>query len=36
MFPHLFEPLALRHRGMFSRIGATPAQVERMRAEHGI
>ena len=25
-----------RHRGMFSRIGATPAQVERMRAEHGI
>jgi aromatic-amino-acid transaminase len=21
---------------MFSRIGATPAQVERMRAEHGI
>jgi aromatic-amino-acid transaminase len=25
-----------RHRGMFSRIGATPEQVERMRAEHGI
>jgi aromatic-amino-acid transaminase len=25
-----------RHRGMFSRIGASPAQVERMRAEHGI
>jgi aromatic-amino-acid transaminase len=25
-----------QHRGMFSRIGATPAQVERMRAEHGI
>ena len=25
-----------RHRGMFSRIGATPAQVEAMRAEHGI
>ena len=24
------------HRGMFSRIGATPEQVERMRAEHGI
>jgi aspartate aminotransferase len=24
------------HRGMFSRIGATPAQVERLRAEHGI
>jgi aspartate aminotransferase len=26
----------LRHRGMFSRIGATPEQVERMRADHGI
>jgi aspartate aminotransferase len=25
-----------QHRGMFSRIGATPAQVEQMRAEHGI
>lgn len=25
-----------RHRGMFSRIGASPEQVERMRAEHGI
>lgn len=24
------------HRGMFSRIGATPQQVERMRADHGI
>ncbi len=24
------------HRGMFSRLGATPDQVERMRAEHGI
>ncbi|MCU0911838.1 MAG: aspartate/tyrosine/aromatic aminotransferase [Rhodobacteraceae bacterium] len=24
------------HRGMFSRIGASPDQVERMRAEHGI
>ncbi|MCX7645743.1 MAG: aspartate/tyrosine/aromatic aminotransferase [Rhodobacteraceae bacterium] len=24
------------HRGMFSRIGATPEQVERMRADHGI
>jgi aspartate aminotransferase len=24
------------HRGMFSRIGATPEQVERLRAEHGI
>ena len=24
------------HRGMFSRIGATPDQVERLRAEHGI
>lgn len=24
------------HRGMFSRIGASPEQVERMRAEHGI
>ncbi|QDL92731.1 aspartate/tyrosine/aromatic aminotransferase [Paroceanicella profunda] len=25
-----------RHRGMFSRLGASPAQVERLRAEHGI
>lgn len=25
-----------RHRGMFSRIGASPEQVERMRAENGI
>ncbi len=25
-----------RHRGMFSRIGATPAQVEQMRADYGI
>jgi aspartate aminotransferase len=25
-----------QHRGMFSRIGATPAQVEQMRADHGI
>jgi len=25
-----------QHRGMFSRLGATPEQVERMRAEHGI
>ena len=25
-----------QHRGMFSRIGATPEQVERLRAEHGI
>jgi aromatic-amino-acid transaminase len=24
------------HRGMFSRLGATPAQVERMRTENGI
>ncbi|MFN4156813.1 MAG: aromatic amino acid transaminase [Gemmobacter sp.] len=24
------------HRGMFSRLGAAPAQVERLRAEHGI
>lgn len=24
------------HRGMFSRIGATPEQVEKMRAENGI
>jgi aromatic-amino-acid transaminase len=24
------------HRGMFSRIGATPGQVERMRVDHGI
>jgi aromatic-amino-acid transaminase len=26
----------LRHKGMFSRLGATPEQVERLRAEHGI
>ena len=25
-----------QHRGMFSRLGATPAQVEAMRADHGI
>ena len=25
-----------QHRGMFSRLGATPAQVERLRAAHGI
>ncbi len=25
-----------RHRGMFSRLGLTPAQVERLRTEHGI
>ncbi|MBP1806075.1 aromatic amino acid transaminase [Rubellimicrobium aerolatum] len=25
-----------RHKGMFSRLGATPEQVERMRADHGI
>lgn len=25
-----------RHRGMFSRIGATPQQVEKLRAEHGV
>ncbi len=25
-----------QHRGMFSRLGATPAQVERLRVEHGI
>ncbi len=25
-----------RHRGMFSRLGATPDQVERMRAERGV
>jgi aromatic-amino-acid transaminase len=25
-----------RHRGMFSRLGATPEQVERLRAEHAI
>ncbi|HMO73278.1 MAG TPA: amino acid aminotransferase [Paracoccaceae bacterium] len=30
-----FDFLA-RHRGMFSRLGATEAQVERLRAEHGI
>jgi aromatic-amino-acid transaminase len=26
----------LSHKGMFSRLGASPEQVERMRAEHGI
>ena len=30
-----FDFLA-RHRGMFSRLGTTPEQVERLRAEHGI
>jgi aromatic-amino-acid transaminase len=25
-----------RHKGMFSRLGASPGQVERLRAEHGI
>src|SRR6056297_333893 len=30
-----FDFLA-QHRGMFSRLGATPEQVERMRAENGI
>ncbi len=30
-----FDFLA-HHRGMFSRLGATPAQVERLRAAHGI
>jgi aromatic-amino-acid transaminase len=25
-----------RHRGMFSLLGLTPAQVERLRAEHGV
>ena len=30
-----FDFLA-RHRGMFSRLGATPDQVERLRADHGI
>ncbi|WP_118132438.1 amino acid aminotransferase [Oceanicella sp. SM1341] len=30
-----FDFLA-RHRGMFSRLGASPEQVERLRAEHGI
>jgi aromatic-amino-acid transaminase len=25
-----------QHRGMFSRLGASPEQVERLRAEHGI
>jgi aromatic-amino-acid transaminase len=25
-----------QHRGMFSRLGATPEQVQRLRAEHGI
>ncbi len=30
-----FDMLA-RHRGMFSRLPATPAQVERLRTEHGI
>ena len=24
------------HRGMFSRLGATPEQVEQLRAEHGV
>jgi aromatic-amino-acid transaminase len=24
------------HRGMFSRLGASPEQVEKMRADHGI
>jgi aromatic-amino-acid transaminase len=24
------------HKGMFSRLGASPSQVERLRAEHGI
>lgn len=26
----------VQHRGMFSRLGATPEQVERLRTEHGI
>jgi aromatic-amino-acid transaminase len=30
-----FDFLA-HHRGMFSRLGATPEQVERMRSENGI
>ncbi|WP_107497377.1 amino acid aminotransferase [Thalassobius sp. I31.1] len=30
-----FEFLA-QHRGMFSRLGATPEQVEKLRADHGI
>ena len=30
-----FDFLA-RHRGMFSRLGATPEQVESMRADHGV
>lgn len=30
-----FDFLA-HHRGMFSRLGATPAQVEKMREDHGI
>jgi aromatic-amino-acid transaminase len=30
-----FDFLA-EHRGMFSRLGATPAQVEKMRADNGI
>lgn len=30
-----FDFLA-RHRGMFSRLGATPEQVERMREDHGV
>jgi len=25
-----------QHRGMFSRLGATPEQVERLKTEHGI
>ena len=25
-----------RHRGMFSRLGLTPAQVERLREDHGV
>ncbi len=25
-----------QHRGMFSRLGATPEMVEKLRAEHGI
>jgi len=30
-----FDFLA-QHRGMFSRLGLTPQQVERLRVEHGI
>ncbi len=30
-----FDFLA-RHRGMFSRIGATPEQVEKLRSDHGV